>query len=164
MKLDGEAGTVGCLYEEKFDIPVMLAMLECCIFEILPKKDSKKWRLEFFNSIKVGSDQSTTGWKFLYWLVTEELTQYKISKELLRRIAEVIKPATMGLSIDFIAARIVYGGAARIVDDGAKSPADYAAASAASAAAANSDSIAAEAVADEALRVFDKSIGKNVLE
>lgn len=78
---NGKGCAVGCIiesddhaeYEAKLGIPQMLARLEDCIFEGLPNEQAMEWPERFLDSIPVGADLSLVGWKFLYWLLTEEL-------------------------------------------------------------------------------------------
>lgn len=78
----GKGCAVGCTihsgnhmeYEHRFGIPVILARLEDCIFEGLPNDQAMGWPIRFMSAIPVGSDLSLVGWRFLHWLLTDEIS------------------------------------------------------------------------------------------
>ncbi len=90
----GKGCAVGCTihsanhahYESEIGIPIMLARLEDRLFEGMSNGRSKEFPLQFLQAPKVGADLSLVGWKFLHWLLTEELVERDNPK-----IADVIK-------------------------------------------------------------------------
>lgn len=56
-------------YETELGIPVMIARLEDCIFEGLPKEDAMKWPEQFLKAIEPKADLSMVGPKFLLAVV-----------------------------------------------------------------------------------------------
>ncbi len=105
---DGKGCAVGCTihssehrqYEPLFGIPQMLARLEDCIFEGLPNDKAKGWPIRFMSAIKVGSELSLVGWKFLYILLSDEKINPSISHPVVRdavaQAAEVICAISKG--------------------------------------------------------------------
>ena len=138
---NGKGCAVGCTihssshraYEVELGIPIMLARLEDRIFEGLDNSESKQFPLTFLSAIRPGADLSRVGWKFLYWLLTEELTSRYDPKvaEVIKRCANVLLPLTkgrMGDRREAIAARnAAYTAAAESAADAAVYAADAAA-------------------------------------
>jgi hypothetical protein len=113
---DGKGCAVGCTvhssnhmaYEEQFGIPVMLAMLEDCIFEGLPNGDAKAWPERFMSAITPGVDLSRVGWQFVHWLLTDETVNpginHPLVKETVKQCTNVLTPLTKGMTVDLSAA------------------------------------------------------------
>lgn len=78
---DGRGCAVGCTihgddhdrYEAELGVPAMLAHLQDAIFEGLPVDEARDFPGAFLDAIPVGADLSRVGWRFLHWLLTEEL-------------------------------------------------------------------------------------------
>jgi hypothetical protein len=89
---NGKGCAVGCTihsgnhaeYETRFGIPQMLARLEDRIFEGLPNGKAKEWPERFMSAARVGADLSLVGWKFQYWLLTDEKVNPGINHPLVR--------------------------------------------------------------------------------
>ena len=108
---NGKGCAVGCTlhsynhmeYETRFGIPVMLARLEDYIFEGLPNNLAKDWPVKFMQNIRVGSDLSLVGWKFLHWILTTAEVNPGINHPLVRsavlQSAEVVKSFAEGKSV-----------------------------------------------------------------
>ena len=170
---DGKGCAVGCLikgddhslYETKFGIPEMLARLEDCIFEGLPKLKAQKWPERFLSAIKTGQDLSTVGWEFQYRLQINNLKFAKAQKfpdDVIRAIElviDVLEPVTKGKKVADSAARSA-ASAARSAASAAS--ADSAAASAAwsaesaAASAASAASAAYEEMADLLIEIIEQ--------
>jgi hypothetical protein len=116
---NGKGCAVGCTihsgahknYETELGIPIMLARLEDRLFEGMSNGKSKEFPERFLSAIPVGADLSLVGWKFLHWLLTEELvsSDHPKVKDAIKRSADVLVPLTKGLPVDreeAIAARI----------------------------------------------------------
>ena len=107
---NGKGCAVGCTihsgahknYETELGIPIMLARLEDRLFEGMSKGKSKEFPERFLSAIRVGADLSLVGWKFLHWLLTEELTgrDHPKVKDVIKRCANVLVPLTKGLAVD----------------------------------------------------------------
>lgn len=107
---NGKGCAVGCTvhssehsaYESEFGIPRMLARLEDAIFEGLPNAKAKKWPIQFMSAIKPGADLHRVGWKFLYWLLTDERVNPSIKnppmQNEVKACADVLLPLAAGLS------------------------------------------------------------------
>ena len=155
---NGKGCAVGCTvhsgshaaYETELGIPIMLARLEDRIFEGLDNSESKQFPLTFLSAIRPGADLSRVGWKFLYWLLTEELTSRYDPKvaEVIKRCANVLLPLTKGRMGDMREAIAARNAAAADADAAAAAAA--AAAAYAAAAAADAAAYAAYAAADAA--------------
>ena len=142
---DGKGCAVGCTihsnnhaeYEPRFGIPQMLAQLEDCIFEGLPNDKAKEWPIRFMSSICPGSDLSCVGWKFLYWLLTDEKINPGINhpmvRDAVRQCADVLLSLTKGESAAESAANAAWS-AARSAAGAAESAAGAAESAAAGAA------------------------------
>ena len=116
---NGKGCCVGCIthcdsfadvhkkIETDLGIPLMLARLSDTIFEGLPDADAKKFPARFVKAPKVGADLSTVGWKFLYWLLTEEVAgrNHPLVNDAVAGSAKVIEPLTRGEPVDESAAR-----------------------------------------------------------
>jgi hypothetical protein len=156
----GKGCAVGCTihsadhsaYERELGIPRALAKLEDRLFEGMANGHSKEFPGQFLSAITVGQDLSCVVWKFLYWLLTEELTSRddpRVAKQI-KDCADVLIPLTKGEAVDRQAAT----KAAAYASDAAAyaSDAAYAATAAAYAAtaAAASDAAAYAAYASDA--------------
>ena len=107
---NGKGCAVGCTihsgahknYETELGIPIMLARLEDRLFEGMSKGKSKEFPERFLSAIRVGADLSLVGWKFLHWLLTEELVSrdHPKVKDAIKRCADVLVPLTKGLPAD----------------------------------------------------------------
>jgi len=62
----------------------MIARLEDVIFENLPNNLAQEWPERLLNAVKVGSDLSFVGWKFLHWLLTDSQVNTGIDHPLVR--------------------------------------------------------------------------------
>jgi hypothetical protein len=105
---DGKGCAVGCTvhssdhmeYEALFGISVMLARLEDCIFEGLPNGTAKAWPVRFMSAIEPGKDLSLVGWKFLYWILTDETVNpgiaHPLVKDAVAQAAKVICAVSKG--------------------------------------------------------------------
>ena len=131
---NGKGCAVGCsihssnhmAYETELGIPVMLARLEDRLFEGMANGKSKQFPEAFLLAAKVGADLSLVGWKFLHWLLTEELTSRddpRVSAQI-KRCADVLVPLTKGEPVNGKEARAAADAAA----DAAAAAAAYAAA------------------------------------
>src|SRR5271167_1977593 len=138
----GKGCAVGCSihsseharYEQEIGYPIMLARLEDSVFEGMGNGRSKDFPLQFMMAARVGADLSLVGWKFLHWLLTEELVGRDDPRvaAVIKRSADVLVPLTKGLPADREEARSATANAATA----AAAAADAAAANAATAAAA----------------------------
>ena len=160
---DGKGCAVGCTihgrnhmaYERELGIPVMLARLEDRLFEGQSNGKSKAFPERFLLAARVGADLSRVGWKFLYWLLTEELVNLdapRVSRQI-KRCADVLIPLTKGEPMDRAetqAAALDAALEARNAAYAAADAADAAAADAAYAAYAAADAADAAAYADAA--------------
>ena len=109
---NGKGCAVGCTihsgnhmdYEDRFGIPVMLARLEDRIFEGLPNEAAMKWPTRFMSAIEPGADLSLVGWKFQYWLLTDEEVNpginHPLVKDSIKQCADVLIPLTKGQPVD----------------------------------------------------------------
>jgi hypothetical protein len=160
----GKGCAVGCtihgskhsLYETELGIPKMLARLEDRLFEGLQNGRSKAFPEQFLLAAKVGADLSRVGWKFLHWLLTEELASRddpRVSAQI-KRCADVLVPLTKGEPVNAVEARNAAAAADAAAADAAANA--YAAANAADAAAyaaanaADAAAYAADAAANAA--------------
>ena len=104
----GKGCAVGCTlhsadhmdYESKLGIPVALARLEDTLFEGQPNGQAKSFPARFLSAIKPGADLSCVSWKFLHWLLTEELAgrDHPFVLDAIKRCADVLVPLTKGAS------------------------------------------------------------------
>jgi hypothetical protein len=101
---NGKDCAVGCTvhsskhanYETELGIPIMLARLEDRLFEGQSNGRSKEFPERFLLAAKVGADLSRVGWKFLHWLLTEELVSRddpRVAAQI-KRCADVLVPLT----------------------------------------------------------------------
>ena len=108
---NGKGCAVGCTihgskhmdYESELGIPVMLAHLEDRLFEGQPNGKSKLFPERFLIAARIGADLSRVGWKFLHWLLTEELASRddpRVSAQI-KRCADVLVPLTGNSTTDF---------------------------------------------------------------
>jgi hypothetical protein len=148
---NGRGCAVGCTihgsdhmkYETELGIPVMLARLEDRIFEGLPLEKAKIWPAQFLTAVSVGADLSLVGWKFLHWLLTEQIKvegEGKIFDDVraaVKQCADVLVPLKEGGEVD--------KDAAARAADAARAAADAACATDAAARAANAAADAADA-------------------
>ena len=135
---DGKGCAVGCTihsgnhieYEERFGIPVMLARLEDCIFEGLPNDKAKNWPERFMSAIEPGQDLSLVGWKFLHWLLTDEMVNPGINHEAVRdtvqQCADIMKSLAGG-DVGTESAESAWRAAERAADSAAECAAERAA-------------------------------------
>ena len=148
---NGKGCAVGCTihsgkhaaYESELGIPIMLARLEDRLFEGMVNGRSKEFPEQFLEAIQPGADLSCIGWKFLHWLLTEELVGRdgpSVAKQT-KACADVLVPLTKGEPVDIEAAREARKNAAYVAD------AAYAAAAAAADAAYAADAADAAAAA-----------------
>lgn len=134
-------------YERLLGIPQILARLEDVIFEGLPNVAAMKWPMRFSAAITPGADLSRVGWKFLYWLLTDELpkTDDKRVNAAIAQCAAVLLPLTHGEPVDREAA-----DAARYAAAEAEEAADAAASASSASSAAYAARFAASAAAQAA--------------
>ena len=110
----GKGCAVGCTihsaehgaYETELGIPLMLARLEDTLFEGQTNGKAKTFPVRFLAAIKPGADLSTVGWKFLHWLLTEELSgrEHPQVGAVVKQCADVLVPLTKGKKVDASAA------------------------------------------------------------
>jgi hypothetical protein len=120
---NGKGCAVGCTvkssdhmaYETKFGIPVMLARFEDRIFEGLPNEKAMLWPERFMSAIKPGADLSLVGWKFQWWLLTDESVNpginHPLVKEAVKLCADALYPLTKGQPVDVSAASAAWSAA-----------------------------------------------------
>jgi len=154
---EGKGCAVGCTihsnnhteYEKLFGIPEVLARLEDTIFEGLPNEAAMKWPIKFMSAIEPGADLSLVGWKFQYWLLTDEEVNpginHPLVKHAVKQCADVLVPLTKGQPVDQDAADAAANAARNAAS--AASDAVSAASAAASAASAAARSAAARSAA-----------------
>jgi hypothetical protein len=112
---NGKGCAVGCTihtgnhtaYETELGIPQALARLEDRLFEGQKKSDAKNFPERFLLAARVGADLSRVHWKFLYWLLTEELAgrEYPLVRDAVKQCADLLIPLMKGESLDPSAAR-----------------------------------------------------------
>jgi hypothetical protein len=124
---EGKGCAVGCTlhssdhaeYESRFGIPLMLARLEDTIFEGLPNGRAQKWPIEFMAAIKPGADLSLVGWKFQYWLLTDEKVNPGINhlfvRDAVKSCADLLAELANGKTVSSEAVRLALYAAARLV-------------------------------------------------
>jgi hypothetical protein len=152
---NGKGCGVGCtihsadhgLYETELGIPLALARLEDTLFEGQSNGKSKTFPARFLAAIKPGADLSTVHWKFLHWLLTEELSgrDHPTVAAAVKQCADVLVPLTKGLAVDQSAAASAASAAESAAESAAASAARSAAWSAAASAASAAESAAASA-------------------
>jgi len=114
--LEGKGCAIGCTleaydhsrYPTELGIPEMLAHIEDCIFEGLPNGDAQAWPERFLSAIEPGADLSLVGWKFLHWLLTDNLIgayDHELVRDAVQQCAAVLEPLTRGERVDEAAAR-----------------------------------------------------------
>jgi len=111
----GKGCAVGCTihgsehadYETKLGIPQAIAQLEDTLFEGQRNGDAKTFPRRFLAAITPGADLSRVQWKFLHWLLTEELAarNHPLVKDAVKACADVLVPLTRGEPVDASAAR-----------------------------------------------------------
>jgi hypothetical protein len=159
----GRGCAVGCTihgrnhmaYERELGIPVMLARLEDQIFEGLPLEMAKAWPARFLGAVTPGSDLSQVGWKFLHWLLTDQIRvegEGKIFDDVrkaIKQCADVLVPLKDGGVVDKDAAYVAADAAANAAyaARAAAYAADAAAYAAGAAGAARAAAYAADAAA-----------------
>ena len=132
---DGKGCAVGCTiksgnhmaYESQFGIPVVLAQIEDRIFEGLPNDKAMLWPERFMSAINVGADLSLVGWKFQWWLLTDEAVNpginHPLVKDAVKLCADALYPLTKetpaGWSAARVAARSTALNAARVAESAA---------------------------------------------
>ena len=107
---DGKGCAVGCTihgsdhskYESVLGIPIALARLEDTLFEGQRNGDAKAFPERFLLAAKVGADLSRVHWKFLHWLLTEELAgrEHPLVRDAIKQCADVLVPLTKGEPVD----------------------------------------------------------------
>lgn len=131
----GKGCAVGCSLhssnhmsgETEFGIPVMLWRLEDSIFERLQNELAKKFPLRFAEACasRVGDDLSGVGWKFLHWLISQELAPFhmhNIVGSAIKSCADILKTRALGVFIRSdaaYAAGVAYAAYAAGAADGA---------------------------------------------
>jgi hypothetical protein len=155
---NGKGCAIGCLIHgsdhaklaDVLGVPLAICRLVDQLFEGLPNEKSKRFAVEWLSVIPVGVDLSRVQWKFLHWLLTEELAgrEHPLMRDVVRQCADVLVPLTKGELVDIQAA----ASAARSAAWSAASArsAAWSAASARSAAASAAESAAASAAASAA--------------
>src|SRR6185437_864503 len=116
------------------------------LFEGLSNGRSKEFPERFLMAVKVGADLSCVGWKFLHWLLTEELASRddpRVANQI-KRCADVLVPLTKGEPCDKGEAKNANADAYAYAANAADT------ADAAADAAANAAADAADAAADDA--------------
>ena len=120
---NGKGCAVGCTihgrnhadYEILFGIPQILAQLEDRIFEGLPNEKAMEWPLRFMRAINPGHDLSLIGWKFLHWILTDEIVNpginHPLVKDVVAQTAQVICAIAKGEPLNESAARDVASAA-----------------------------------------------------
>ena len=159
---DGKGSAVGCTihgsdhskYESVLGIPIALARLEDTLFEGQRNGDDKAFPERFLLAAKVGADLSRVHWKFLHWLLTEELAgrEHPLVRDAIKQCADVLVPLTKGEPVDASAAA------------SAESAAWSAAASAESAesAAVSAESAAYKRMADKLIALMEECEGEPI--
>ena len=130
---EGKGCAVGCTihssshsaYETELGIPLALARLEDTLFEGQSNGAAKTFPARFLAAIKPGADLSTVHWKFLHWLLTEELAgrDHPLVSVAIKQCADVLLPLTKGLAVDQSAesaARSAAWSAARAAESAAR--------------------------------------------
>jgi hypothetical protein len=94
------------LFESEAGVPVMLARLQDTLFEGLPESERVSFPRKFWTAIQPSADLSRVGWKFLYWLLTEELEgrDHPLVRDAIKQCADVLVPLTKGRPVDASAA------------------------------------------------------------
>jgi hypothetical protein len=138
----GKGCAVGCTihssdhgaYEEELGIPRILAKLEDCIFENLPKELAKGWPEKFLNSVPIGKDLSKIWIQFAIFILTDS-TQCASRHSQCEIVATHLQEELNGKTVDwlpirekaFIDRRYAAAAAAAYVDAyGAYAAANYA--------------------------------------
>jgi len=172
---NGKGCAVGCTihsadhaeYELRFGIPQMLARLEDLIFEGLPNGQAKNWPEKFMGAIDPGVDLSLVGWRFLHWVLTDEVVnpgiRHPLVADAVRQCAAVLIPLTKGAADSAAsAARSAARSAAESTGSAAWSAAESAAWSAAwsaeSAARSAAESTARSAESAAYIKMADKLV------
>ena len=158
----GKGCAVGCtvhsseysLYPSELNIPLMLARLEDRIFEGLDNDIAKEFPLRFIKAAwnfekNCGRDLSKIGWQFLYWIITTQIPQNDITKQ----VASVLQNSMNEKSINKNTA--TYAAAAHAVVVAAMAHAAAADAYAAAATTADATATAADAAAATAAYAAD---------
>jgi len=110
----GNGCFVGCVirgnqhskFEDKLGIPRILARLADTIFESLPYEDSKKFSLDFLESIKVGANLDNVWPKFAYFLLVDgehgviKFARSERSKKSIQDVADMYQRKINGEIID----------------------------------------------------------------
>ena len=133
---NGKGCAVGCTihgnnhsaYETELGIPMALARLEDTLFEGQPNGKSMTFPARFLAAIKPGADLSCVHWKFLHWLLTEELVGRNdpLVAAAVKQCADVLVPLTKGLPVDKSAAERAAWRAESAAKSAAKSAASAA--------------------------------------
>jgi hypothetical protein len=107
---NGKGCAVGCTihgsnhseYETALGIPTVLARLEDTLFEGQSNGKAKTFPARFLSAIKPGADLSLVSWKFLHWLLTEELAgrDHPRVSAVVKQCADAIEPLTKTHHVD----------------------------------------------------------------
>jgi hypothetical protein len=107
---NGKGCAVGCTihgsshyaYEIELGIPVELARLEDTLFEMQRNGKAKTFPERFLSAIEPGADLSPVLWKFLHWLLIEELANcdHSLVSAAVKQCADAIAPLTKGQAVD----------------------------------------------------------------
>lgn len=173
---NGKGCAVGCTvhssshaaFETELGIPRMLARLEDTLFEGQRNGDAKTFPVRFLAAIHPGADLSRVSWKFLHWILTEDLARRddpRVAEEI-KACADVLMPLTKGEPVDREAAiearrnarNAAYAYAAAAAADAPHAVAADAAAAAA--AAAYADAAAAYAYAAARSKCYTRMANK----
>ena len=99
---DGKGCAIGCITESSkpytspiwhdIGIGLFIPRLVDTIFEGLPDKLAKEWPLQFWTAIEsaIGKDLGLVHWKFLHWVISEELKQFQSHEIVGKSITSVI--------------------------------------------------------------------------
>ena len=129
---DGKGCAVGCITESDkpytspiwndVGIDLFLPKLVDTIFEGLPDKLAKEWPLRFWTAIESakGKDLGLVHWKFLHWLISEELKQFHSHEIVGESIVNVIDGlASLAVGKNLAAAYVAAVAAVAAVADAA---------------------------------------------
>ena len=109
---NGKGCAVGCTvhgsnhadYEIELGIPQATAYLEDTIFEGLENGIAMLWPERFMNAVPVGADTGRVQWKFLHWLLTDEVVNpginHPLAKESAARVAAIMLLLGDGAPVD----------------------------------------------------------------
>jgi hypothetical protein len=128
---NGKGCAIGCLIHgsdhaklaDVLGVPLAICRLVDRLFEGLPNDKSKRFAVEWLSVIPVGVDLSRVQWKFLHWLLTEELAgrEHPLVRDVVRQCADVLVPLTKGELVDIQAAESAARSAAESAESAAES-------------------------------------------